>query len=495
MNTKKNIIVVSARRSGTHLLTDLIVNNFGYESIDQNYIDFDKFTWPDLNGLSKYMKKGNRVTWTHAHDFKDYYKYNHTVEQKSTLDKLFAESKILLIYRDVRDIITSCFHRPKVKQKYNSFSNFYENFDFDGYELIDQKYENISDLLIEYYKNWFSVYISKEVIGLDMEIVSFEEVVNQYEDTVSKLSSFLDLPVTKYVDVRLPNSKDKDILYTTNDFRKGIVGDWVNTLDKKLGEEIGKKYEVDLQAGLDCFINDIKIHKFHRPERQDFIAKYSNDHDMGNELIIYKNEGSKDIDIKDLIDNRYTNCTHRGTDLRYKHKVFYYKDYILKFIYPCKARLDKQTFNSSVPLGSRDLLSTIIKTDKFLYENSIVPKLHYAGIYNRVLFVVQERCPSDNVLFTKFNFYPKWNDWSWVVKLNLYEDMTRLFNKAIEENIVLTDIFNVFNCAYDECGSLKYFDLDGIQSYNSKEEMEASIDYKNTIGILNEVEKHNESYR
>ena len=40
MNSKKNIIVVSARRSGTHLLHDLIVNNFGYESTNYNYIAF-----------------------------------------------------------------------------------------------------------------------------------------------------------------------------------------------------------------------------------------------------------------------------------------------------------------------------------------------------------------------------------------------------------------------------------------------------------------------
>ena len=43
-NTKKNVIVVSARRSGTHLLVDLIVNNFGYESINYNYIDYYEYT-------------------------------------------------------------------------------------------------------------------------------------------------------------------------------------------------------------------------------------------------------------------------------------------------------------------------------------------------------------------------------------------------------------------------------------------------------------------
>ena len=105
-------------------------------------------------------------------------------------------------------------------------------------------------------------------------------------------------------------------------------------------------------------------------------------------------------------------------------------------------------------------------------------------------FVIQERCPSDNVLFTKFNFYPKWNDWSWVVKLNLYSDMTKLFHKALDNNILLTDLFNVYNCAYDKDGVLKYFDLDGIRSFNSREDMIASEDYKNAIGILGEIDKH-----
>ena len=133
---------------------------------------------------------------------------------------------------------------------------------------------------------------------------------------------------------------------------------------------------MDLQAGLDCFINDIKIHKYHRPEREDFISKYKNSQTTENGLILYKNKGAKNIDVKGLLENRYTSCTHRGTDLRYKHKVFYYKNYILKFIYPCKARLDKKTFYSTVPAASKDLFLMIMETDEFLYKNGIVPKLH-----------------------------------------------------------------------------------------------------------------------
>ena len=66
MDSKKNVIVVSARRGGTHLLVDLIVNNFGYESIDKNYLDYTKFEWPALNGLYGWMNEGNKVTWTHS---------------------------------------------------------------------------------------------------------------------------------------------------------------------------------------------------------------------------------------------------------------------------------------------------------------------------------------------------------------------------------------------------------------------------------------------
>ena len=58
MNSKKNVIIVSARRSGTHLLTDLIVNNFGYESINYNYIDYYKFTdeMPTFESLTQLLR-------------------------------------------------------------------------------------------------------------------------------------------------------------------------------------------------------------------------------------------------------------------------------------------------------------------------------------------------------------------------------------------------------------------------------------------------------
>jgi hypothetical protein len=481
MSTKKNIIVVSARRSGTHLLIDLIVNNFGYESINYNYIDYTKFTgkpkYPtsELDKLVNAFKEGNKITWTHAHDFLDYRKRNHTEEDNVRLDNLFKNSKIILIYRDVRDIIDSCYHRPRYKSKYKTFDNFYKNFDFDGYELIDQSYPDLSSLLTEYYKNWFSVYMSKEVIGLDMEIISFEEIIKRYEDSVEKIANHLELNIDKVVDIRLPESKNKNAVYTTNDFRSGAVGNWIDTIHVDLGKKIKTKYDIDIGIGFQYFINDLKVHKFHEPKREKLKKEYSN-------LDLF--------DPKQIIENRYTEAIQRSTDFRYYHKVFYYKTFVLKFIYPCKASFKRDDFNKIFTLESFKLLKTILKTDDILYQSGITPKLHYAGIYNGLVYVIQEKCPKENVICEKYNIYPQADDWSWVGKLNLYPEMSKLFYTALKHNILLTDLFNVSNCAYNNMGELKYFDLDGILMFNSEEEMIDSEDYKNAIGILKEVEKH-----
>ena len=68
-----------------------------------------------------------------------------------------------------------------------------------------------------------------------MEVISFEEIIEDYTSSVNKIAKFLEQE-PKGIDVRLSNLEDKDgnILYTDNDFRKGTVGDWVNTLDKDL---------------------------------------------------------------------------------------------------------------------------------------------------------------------------------------------------------------------------------------------------------------------
>lgn len=506
MNTKKNVIVVSARRSGTHLLTDLVVNNFGYESINYNYLDYTKFT-DEMELFESAMNEGSysykqpyinhpKVTWTHAHDFKDYLKYSHSKEDNAELDRYFSESKIIFIYRDIRDIINSCYNRPRYKNKYKDFTDFYNNFDFDGYELIDQEYSNITDLLIGYYKNWFSVYMSRELLGLDMEIISYEEIINSYDSSVNKIAGFLEQTVHTPIDVRLENINklNSNIKYSTNDFRSGKVGEWVDTLGLKLGEEIIYKYNLDLGNSLSGFLNDTKIHKYHVTVRDSFQIKSKDwkalEDEIDEELKQYDSRYKLDKSCQSIIENRYTNAIQTATDFRYYHKVFYFEDNLLKFIYPCKASLDKDIFKHTVPAASKELLLTIYKTDKFLYENGITPKLFHAGLYKGVLYAIQEKYPMGDVIFEKYKFHPIWGDWKWVVDLDLYVKLLRHFTVAFENNILLTDLFNVYNCAIDKNGDIKYFDLDGIKHFNTHREMINSEEFINAIGILKEIDKH-----
>jgi hypothetical protein len=74
--------------------------------------------------------------------------------------------------------------------------------------------------------------------------------------------------------------------------------------------------------------------------------------------------------------------------------------------------------------------------------------------------------------------------------MGFHTTMLNYFYKALDNNILLTDLFSVYNCAIDGNGDLKYFDLDGINYYESKEEMTNSVDYKNVMGIVGEIENN-----
>ena len=490
-DSKKNIIIVSARGSGTHLLTDLIVNNFGYTWTKENYLDFSSFQYPKLNGLNNYMKEGNAVSVTHAHDFKDYHKHKHPSYQLDMLDNYFNESKIIILYRDIRDTINSYFHKPYIQSKYESFQDFYDNFDYKGYEIIDQQYSSITDLLIQYYTNWFSVYKGKDVLNLDVEIISFEEIVNSYESSLLKIGKFLDTKPTN-IDVRLPHT-NTNVINTTKHFRNGLVGDWKHTMDSELGNTISKKYNTLIGNGMNCFINDIKIHDYHIPEKSKLYETNwkLREETVDKELANCSYEFLRQNDwVTNLIANRYTECSLRGTDLRYKHKVFYYDKYVLKFVSSLKMAVDKKVHNSVSEIIAKETLLTISRTNSILYKEGIVPKLISAGIYNKGLYIIQERCDSynDNVLCTKYDLYPDWGDWSWTAKYGVDHHMLAHFFTALKHNIVLTDIFNVYNCAFDNSRDLKYFDLDGIKYFHTRQEMIKSQEYKNAMGIVKEVQ-------
>ena len=65
------------------------------------------------------------------------------------------------------------------------------------------------ELLLQYYKNWFSVYM-KRTLDIDMEVISFEEMIEDYDSSLNKIGKFLE-QTPKGVDVRLPNENVKTL--------------------------------------------------------------------------------------------------------------------------------------------------------------------------------------------------------------------------------------------------------------------------------------------
>ena len=61
---------------------------------------------------------------------------------------------------------------------------------------------------------------------------------------------------------------------------------------------------------------------------------------------------------------------------------------------------------------------------------------------------------------------------------------------ALDNNIVLTDIVSAYNTSFSDDGKVKYFDLDGIKYFDTRKEMTESIDFKNALGIIKEVDRH-----
>jgi len=487
----KNVFIVSARRSGTHLTIDTVVNNFNYSKLDDK-IFYDEINDVNINQFYDEISEGKNVIWSHSHDFN---------LQK---EDILYNSHIIYVYRDIRDIITSGYYRTiKKMNKYIPFNEYFYSINHN-YTTIKKDLTLLDyGILIDNQKKWFSVYVAKELLGLNMMVISYEEIINDYHNSVKKIGKFLKEEIKEIKDVRLKSLTDikPDLDYSYNDFRKGGIGDWKETFGLEWGEKIKEKYDKEVGVYVNKYIKDNDYLDNHDPVKQ-YFQKDSNDwvkleQEYDLELNSSKNEFldpmvEYGLTIDELIKNRYDLCERKTDDVRYIHKVFFYKNLVLKFLYPCKANLDRDTFNHITSAASKRNLLRIIKTHKFLSENKITPELYYAGIYEKILFVVQERVPDKEIL--KDLVYLDKN-WKWLVDNKIYPKILKKFFIAINNGIVMCDyIYHLSNNALIN-GEIVHLDLDGIFHFNSVEEMKKSEIYNKTIKLFKDldqlwIEKH-----
>ena len=535
MHKDSNVIVVSHRRSGTHLLTDILVNVFKYGYIERNYLDFKSFytephptehvIYDDMEAFKEQLAKGKQVTFTHTHDFNDYLKYNLRESDNEAISNIYKNSKIIFLMRDGCDIMSSLYNRPKNREKYKDFNDFYKNYDFDDCELNGREFENISECLLDYYRNWIAVVRARRLLDIDIEVVSFEDIITKYSSVIKRLEIFLDHHLSEddiiYDLRRRPNQGlDSSIKYTTRDFHKGTIGDYQNYIP----EDISNHF-IHLQGR-----NLENLEEYFKGYNRDLEVVFGDKKDESR-AAPHRAAGAKKFSKCPLdIEKRYTECSERHGDPRYGHKVFFYdkehvvlkfidpyrnKDrFVLKFVDPYKHYMSNEQYNEvCLPLANK-MLDKIEKCYDTLYDLKIIPKLHYAGIHNGSICLVQDFVPC--LVAGYFDeYYDQFNKgYLHILPGNPFPALLDHFVKAYDRNILLVDIVNPYNIAWQQRyevrtdkefldyevvpnpyadnvhGRLTYLDTDGIEIYDSKEQLRSSPEFQEVMDKLKTVNEH-----
>ncbi len=252
-NLNNLILVISHRRSGTHVTIDSLINNF--MNVSKKFIVLEQIfpNHPDHINLFSFKKrihpKKTTIIKTHVtKDLKSQYRDSNSLsgpEKEFTLQILNNKPKIYVI-RDGRDVMVSHYHYIKRMREYNVTFQ-----------------EHLVKHLIPW-KNHVEKWMEQEKIF----IVKYEDFSSNYLEVLSRIAQFTNLEIKqniKHIFGNISHNKlpfwkriPKKILTSLSIVpkitavlpRKGIVGDWKNYFDDE-----SKKYykkvagEITLRLG------------------------------------------------------------------------------------------------------------------------------------------------------------------------------------------------------------------------------------------------------
>lgn len=234
LNLDRSTVIISHRRSGTHLTIDLVRNNFynggDYINLDK-FIDFDKKQF-DRIGFETALSDSPKVVKTHL--LPNFDLYLDDQEDIEFITNFLNDNNLIYIKRDGRDVMVSLFHyvRNFNKSVLDDFSTFIKmNNEFDGTEK-------------EYSRPAFWSYHvdSWANSNYDMQHLTYEMVLDDYKGVLDKVGNRLGvkLVMNKVVDVRMNSSSKANTLLkkvmiklglskkSAVGFRKGVAGDYKN---------------------------------------------------------------------------------------------------------------------------------------------------------------------------------------------------------------------------------------------------------------------------
>lgn len=226
----KNIIVISHRRSGTHLTIDSIRNNFK---------DYKKHNFITLNEdirnedfKHKFFKlTDNNSVVIKTHFLPEFNIYNLDNETIIKLEKLFQNSHLIYVYRNGLDVMVSLYEYMK-KFDENVLNSEFNDFIFtnNNFDETKQNY-NRFEFWKEHIKSW------QNSVYKNIYWIKYEDYIKNYENSLTDVSKALNIRKNeKLVDIRLQNISHKTVFNKIVNRLKGIQKTSVSARKGRIGD-------------------------------------------------------------------------------------------------------------------------------------------------------------------------------------------------------------------------------------------------------------------
>lgn len=232
ISLKKDILVVSHERSGTHFLINSLAFNIGVSNTPVNFPITHKN--PRDNDSYKSILKDFTIDCKNSENRSIFKSHHDNRFFSSFWNDLVETFDIIYIYRDFLDVATSMFFyfnsNPEVFPSSTSVDELvYKkpcDYKFD-YAYSFEDYENFIVRHKSHLNHWMN---SSSVF-----CVSYEDLNENFEDTMDKI--FLNLNIETKSSYKKPKISDLSVCP-----RKGVVGDHANYIENSVIEKLIKDY-------------------------------------------------------------------------------------------------------------------------------------------------------------------------------------------------------------------------------------------------------------
>lgn len=205
---RKNVLVVSHERSGTHFLINSIAFNFPWYSNKE--ISITGTGQEQYEQYSEYFGRFERRI------FKTHYQYE---TLRAFFERLLEHFHVFYIVRDGRDVLTSCLHYFN-RTGPESFPQAADIGQLLKCRPADYQYDYKSEVRSEnlaarwhfHVQNWLEV-------SDRITVIRYEDLHSDFEGQLGRIADVLGCDVPE--DVVRPGLNDKSVQP-----RKGVVGDW-----------------------------------------------------------------------------------------------------------------------------------------------------------------------------------------------------------------------------------------------------------------------------